>query len=343
MEAPMRVVSFGVVSMFALSAPATIAGEIIASAAPAPGSNGLYSIDPQTGGATLLSPAPLVSALAASPDGRILAWQSGTLVQVNPANGLVASVGNATGVTSTAFDVLDDGRAFIVGGAQSSAAQLYQVDTTTGAVTAIGAPGAINAGIDASLGLAPGTSRANVFSLGSVGSVLYGINGETGRTNLIRIDTTTADASVIGPANALVNANGGGWGGFASLTGVDLNLDGTHDALYGGVNFGPPGGSRVGVVARYDVTTGSWSQVGANAPLIFFGMASVPGVPCDSIDFNGDGLFPDDSDLIDFLSVLAGGSCSTDACADIDFNNDELFPDDTDLVSFLSVLAGGAC
>jgi trimeric autotransporter adhesin len=64
---------------------------------------------------------------------------------------------------------------------------------------------------------------------------------------------------------------------------------------------------------------------------------------CDSIDFNGDSLFPDDLDLVDFLSVLAGGACSTNTCGDIDFNNDELFPDDSDLVAFLTVLAGGAC
>jgi hypothetical protein len=64
---------------------------------------------------------------------------------------------------------------------------------------------------------------------------------------------------------------------------------------------------------------------------------------CDSIDFNGDGLFPDDQDLVDFLSVLAGGPCSTGTCNDIDFNNDQLFPDDSDLVAFLRVLAGGNC
>jgi hypothetical protein len=64
---------------------------------------------------------------------------------------------------------------------------------------------------------------------------------------------------------------------------------------------------------------------------------------CDSIDFNGDSLFPDDSDLIEFLTVLAGGACSTGTCSDIDFNNDGLFPDDSDLISFLSVLAGGDC
>jgi hypothetical protein len=64
---------------------------------------------------------------------------------------------------------------------------------------------------------------------------------------------------------------------------------------------------------------------------------------CNSIDFNGDGLFPDDSDLLDFLSVLAGGACSTESCQGIDFNNDGLFPDDSDLIAFLRVLAGGDC
>jgi hypothetical protein len=32
---------------------------------------------------------------------------------------------------------------------------------------------------------------------------------------------------------------------------------------------------------------------------------------CDSIDFNGDGLFPDTQDIDDFLSVFSGGPCST--------------------------------
>jgi hypothetical protein len=68
---------------------------------------------------------------------------------------------------------------------------------------------------------------------------------------------------------------------------------------------------------------------------------SVPG--CGSIDFNGDGLFPDDADLVDFLAVLAGGTCSTSSCDSIDFNNDGLFPDDEDLIAFLRVLAGGEC
>jgi hypothetical protein len=68
------------------------------------------------------------------------------------------------------------------------------------------------------------------------------------------------------------------------------------------------------------------------------------GVSCDPIDFNQNSLFPEDQDLIDFLSVLAGGPCSDgNICNDIDFNNDGLFPADDDLVAFLRVLAGGSC
>jgi hypothetical protein len=47
---------------------------------------------------------------------------------------------------------------------------------------------------------------------------------------------------------------------------------------------------------------------------------------------------------VDFLAVLAGGVCSTEpafVCGSIDYNNDGLFPDDQDLVDFLVVLAGG--
>jgi hypothetical protein len=64
---------------------------------------------------------------------------------------------------------------------------------------------------------------------------------------------------------------------------------------------------------------------------------------CNDIDFNNDGLFPDDTDLIDFLAVLSGAACTTGSCDSIDFNNDGLFPDDNDLLIFLTVLSGGEC
>ncbi len=64
---------------------------------------------------------------------------------------------------------------------------------------------------------------------------------------------------------------------------------------------------------------------------------------CGDIDYNNDGLFPADEDLVDFLTVLAGGPCSTGNCDSIDFNGDGLFPSDDDLITLLCELAGGAC
>jgi hypothetical protein len=69
-----------------------------------------------------------------------------------------------------------------------------------------------------------------------------------------------------------------------------------------------------------------------------------PTPTCDSIDFNNDGLFPDTSDIDDFLSVFSGGPCSNEpSCGDVDFNNDGLFPDTLDIDSLLSVFSGGPC
>ncbi|HLP82795.1 MAG TPA: hypothetical protein VK157_00460 [Phycisphaerales bacterium] len=68
---------------------------------------------------------------------------------------------------------------------------------------------------------------------------------------------------------------------------------------------------------------------------------------CDSIDFNNNGVFPEDQDVIDFFTVLAGGtpaSCDgTLGCNDIDFNNNGVFPEDQDVIDFFNVLAGGSC
>jgi poly(3-hydroxybutyrate) depolymerase len=64
---------------------------------------------------------------------------------------------------------------------------------------------------------------------------------------------------------------------------------------------------------------------------------------CDSIDFNGDGVFPDNQDLIDFVFVFAGGTCPTGTCGDVDFNNDGVFPDNQDVVTLVQALGGGEC
>ncbi|HYF14483.1 MAG TPA: Ig-like domain-containing protein [Phycisphaerales bacterium] len=64
---------------------------------------------------------------------------------------------------------------------------------------------------------------------------------------------------------------------------------------------------------------------------------------CDAIDFNGDGLFPDNQDLLDFFAVFGGGDCPTGTCGDLDFNNDGLFPDNEDILALFRVFGGGAC
>ena len=66
-----------------------------------------------------------------------------------------------------------------------------------------------------------------------------------------------------------------------------------------------------------------------------------PPAGCDTIDFNNNGVFPEDQDVIDFFSVLAGAECA--ACSDIDFNNNAVFPEDQDVIDFFNVLAGGTC
>ncbi len=62
---------------------------------------------------------------------------------------------------------------------------------------------------------------------------------------------------------------------------------------------------------------------------------------CDDIDFNNNGVFPEDQDVIDFFNVLSGATC--DECNDIDFNNNQVFPEDQDVIDFFTVLAGGEC
>jgi hypothetical protein len=91
-------------------------------------------------------------------------------------------------------------------------------------------------------------------------------------------------------------------------------------------------------VGTYDciVTRGCATTITAAATL----NVSMP-IVCDDIDFNNNEVFPEDQDIVDYLDVLAGGSCP--ACNDIDFNNNGVFPEDQDVIDFFNVLAGGTC
>jgi hypothetical protein len=89
------------------------------------------------------------------------------------------------------------------------------------------------------------------------------------------------------------------------------------------------------------VAGGDFSLAGAEVSAYFARWGVLGAGCCDSIDFNGNGVFPEDQDVVEFLSVLAGETCAS--CNDIDFNNNGVFPEDQDLIDFFTVLAGGAC
>jgi hypothetical protein len=87
--------------------------------------------------------------------------------------------------------------------------------------------------------------------------------------------------------------------------------------------------------------TGGGAGAGIEVDHLQFGPIA-PG--CDSIDFNNNAVFPEDQDVIDFFTVLAGGPCSPgNTCSDIDFNNNAVFPEDQDIIDFFNVLAGAEC
>ncbi len=108
-----------------------------------------------------------------------------------------------------------------------------------------------------------------------------------------------------------------------------------------GLGLSPSAQLRIRFIAE-DIAPGSIIEAGIDDVLVT-GTDCVGVSPCDSIDFNNDGLFPDTADIDDFLSVFSGGPCSTGTCNDTDYNNDGLFPDTLDIDSILSVFSGGPC
>lgn len=76
----------------------------------------------------------------------------------------------------------------------------------------------------------------------------------------------------------------------------------------------------------------------------FFAIARItPQSQCDGIDFNRNGVFPENQDVIDFFTTLAGGPCPYVEPCDIDFNNNTVFPEDQDVIDFFATLAGDTC
>ncbi|MEL7237811.1 MAG: PEP-CTERM sorting domain-containing protein [Planctomycetota bacterium] len=236
--------------------------------------NFLYEIDPLTGDATPISPATtgLPAALGGTPDGRLLGFTGGQLVQVDVPSSSQTPIGSPTGLSGFGFDVLGDGRAFTFNLDDDG---LYNIDTTTGNASLVGSAGAVN---DALLAADATDPNAFIISLGSVGDDLYGWDLDT--QSLIHFDPDTGSANVVGALGAAGSVGGGTLSGGAALTGVDTDGDGVFDELFGNVNFLDPAGPdptiRLGGVARFDLTDGTYDLVGINDGVILFGFGASP-------------------------------------------------------------------
>ncbi|WP_107667015.1 PEP-CTERM sorting domain-containing protein [Cyanothece sp. BG0011] len=246
--------------------------------------NFIYAIDSNTGIATPVSPETtgLPSALAGTLNQRLLGFASGgQLVEIDPLTANLTPIGSANGLTSTGFDILDDQRGFLIPfDSNFNTQQINALDLTTGMTIPKGSTTEVGDAIDEARGSTLGTAEPFIISLGSVENQLYGVDLDT--DSLIHFSPDTGEAAVVGSVGAVTSGDRSIYSGFAALTGVDTNQDGSFDTLFGNVNFidsdnDPDTPSeRLGGIARYNLTDGTWDLVGTNPGVIFFGFASSP-------------------------------------------------------------------
>ncbi|MFO0915796.1 MAG: PEP-CTERM sorting domain-containing protein [Pirellulales bacterium] len=255
-----------------------------------------YSIDTTTGHATPLAPITggNSAGLAGAPGGKLLGFRSNSVIEIDPVAGTANQVGNIiTGFSTTSLDVTRDGA--IYGTPVSDDLRLHRIDPAAGTATPVGPANAIGNALDAFYGRPAGTSEPFLIGLGSITrsvnlgtnenpnftlvDTLYGVNLDD-TAQLVAISPSSGFASVVGAMASVDNGlPPGEYSGFAAMTGVDTDGDGLRDTLFGNVNFNDadpslPNG-RLGGVVRYDLANGTWSMVGTNPGLIFFGMGSV--------------------------------------------------------------------
>ncbi len=259
-----------------------------------------YAIDTNTGHATPLAPITGGNSpgLAGTPDGKLIGFRSNQVIQIDPHSGATTPLGSViAGFNTTSLDATRDGAIF--GTPVSGDRRLHRIDPAAGTATPIGPDNAIGNALDAFYGRPAGTSEPFIIGLGSITrnvnlgtnanpnftlvDTLYGVNLDD-TAQLVAINPSSGFASVVGALASVDNGlPPGDYSGFAAMTGVDTDGDGLRDTLFGNVNFNDadpslPNG-RFGGIVRYDLDNGTWSLVGTNPGLIFFGMGTLVPVP----------------------------------------------------------------
>lgn len=256
-----------------------------------------YSIDTITGDATPLAPITggNSAGLAGTPDGRLLGFRSNRVIEINPYTGATSNVSPViAGFSTTSLDVTRDGTIYAT--PVGTDRRLHLIDPIAGTATPVGPANAIGNALDAFYGVPGGTTSPFIIGLGSITrnvnigtnanpnfvlvDTLYGIHLDDAN-QLVAVTQTAGFASVVGALDSVTTGSTppGDYSGFAAMTGVDTDGDGLKDTLFGNVNFNDADGSlpngRLGGVARYDLTNGTFQLVGTNPGLIFFGFGSV--------------------------------------------------------------------
>lgn len=153
-------------------------------------------------------------------------------------------------------------------------------------------------------------------------------------------------STAIGPRDMLITLRD--WQG--GVVAAPATLEITSTAPSGAFTIGPvepvePGTYRATITPGAAASSGELQirvRVGTDRPVVLMPLPTiVVGASCDGIDFNGNEVFPEEQDVIDFLAVLSGEECGT--CNDIDFNNNGVFPEEQDIIDFFLALAGQPC
>lgn len=277
---------------------------------------------------------------------RLAFWNGSTFAPVSPA---LLSGGNDSKIH--AFELMDDGRLMyggrLFGTSYGSEHAVWIWDGTTAVPAGYGLRGALLGFVRRPNGdiIAMGNYTHNFLGLGA------GPVSRWDGTEWVTFGGTVPTTTQFYFPSGLGLLDDGRV--ITSWEGKLYTSSGAEWALFDGVQFSPttatiyPTNGTINFIQTRAggelVVAGNFRQIAGTTAPYLARLATPVCNQCDSIDFNGDNLFPDDADLVDFLSVLAGGPCNTGTCNDIDFNNDTFFPDDVDLIAFLRVLAGGPC